>query len=69
MEAPTPYETMALVMGGIHPAAPREKVLEVCSIFGDHREEEYRNIFNMLQDALETAGVTRGNWANVVRER
>ena len=69
MDAPTVYETMALVLGNIHPAAPKEKVIEVCAIFGDHREEEYRMVLQMLQDALETAGVARGNWANVVRER
>lgn len=69
MDGPTAYETLSLVTANIHPAASRDKIIEVCNNFGDHPEAEYRQIIDMLQDALETSGVTRGNWANVVRER
>ena len=69
MDLPTPYETVALVIAGIHPAAPQDKILEVCTLLGDSDEEEYKQVLDMLQDALEGAGVSRGNWANVIQNR
>lgn len=69
MDLPTPYEVVALVIAGIHPAASKEKMIEVCTLIGEDEEEDYKQVLGMLQDALLQAGVARSNWANVIQER